>query len=160
MADSLIVTGGSRGIGAAVARLAAKRGFAITVNFAQDRGAAEAVANDISRSGGRAIAVGGDVSKEDDVKRLFDTATNKHGPLKGLVNNAGILGGVTRLEDLKLAALERVLDVNVIGVFLCAREAVKRMSTKRGGTGGAIVNLSSLAAKCARSTFGLAYSLR
>lgn len=147
MADSLIVTGASRGIGAAVARLAAKRGFAVTVNFAQDRGAAEAVANEISRSGGRAIAVGGDVSKEDDVKRMFDTATNKHGPIKALVNNAGILGGITRVEDLKLAALERVLDVNVIGVFLCSREAVKRMSTKRGGTGGAIVNLSSLAAK-------------
>ena len=147
MADSLIVTGASRGIGAAVARLAAKRGFSVTVNFAQDRGAAEAVANEISRSGGRAIAVGGDVSKEDDVKRMFDTATNKHGPIKALVNNAGILGGITRVEDLKLAALERVFDVNVIGVFLCAREAVKRMSTKRGGTGGAIVNLSSLAAK-------------
>ena len=147
MAESLIVTGGSRGIGAAVARLAAKRGFAVTVNFAQDRNAAEAVASDISRSGGRAIAVGGDVSKEDDVKRIFDTATNKHGPLKALVNNAGILGGITRFDELKLATLERVLDVNVIGVFLCAREAVKRMSTKRGGTGGAIVNLSSLAAK-------------
>lgn len=145
--DSLIVTGGSRGIGAAVARLAAKRGFAITVNFVHDRAAAEAVAGEISRSGGTAIAVGGDVSKEEDVKRLFDTATRKHGPLRALVNNAGILGSVTRLEDLKHADLDRVLEVNVVGVFLCAREAVRRMSTKRGGTGGSIVNLSSLAAK-------------
>lgn len=145
--ESLIVTGGSRGIGAAVARLAAKRGFAITVNFVHDRAAAEAVANEISRSGGSAIAVGGDVSKEEDVKRIFDTATKKFGPIRALVNNAGILGGVTRVEELKRADLERVLDVNVVGVFLCAREAIRRMSTKRGGTGGAIVNLSSLAAK-------------
>ena len=145
--ESLIITGGSRGIGAAVARLAARRGFAVTINYVNDRGAAETVANEISRSGGKAIAVGGDVSKEADVKRLFDTATSKHGPLKGLVNNAGILGGVTRIEDLKVADLERVMDVNVIGAFLCAREAVRRMSTRRGGTGGAIVNLSSLASK-------------
>jgi NAD(P)-dependent dehydrogenase (short-subunit alcohol dehydrogenase family) len=145
--ESLIITGGSRGIGAAVARLAARRGFAVTVNYVSDRGAAESVANDISRSGGKAIAVGGDVSKEHDVKRLFDTATAKHGPLRGLVNNAGILGGITRVEYLKLADLQRVMDVNVIGAFLCAREAIRRMSTRRGGTGGAIVNLSSLASK-------------
>jgi NAD(P)-dependent dehydrogenase (short-subunit alcohol dehydrogenase family) len=145
--ESLIVTGGSRGIGAAVAKLAAKRGFAITVNYAEDRGAAEAVVREISASGGSAIAVGGDVSREDDVKRIFDTASKQFGAVRGLVNNAGVTGGVSRLEDVKLAALERVFDVNVIGSILCAREAVRRMSKKRGGTGGSIVNLSSLAAR-------------
>ena len=145
--ESLIVTGGSRGIGAAVAKLAAKRGFAVTVNYAEDRAAAEGVVREISASGGTAIAVGGDVSREDDVKRIFDTASKQFGSLRGLVNNAGIIGGLSRVENLKLAELERVLDVNVIGVFLCGREAIKRMSTKRGGTGGAIVNVSSLAAK-------------
>jgi len=145
--ESLIVTGGSRGIGAAVARLAGRRGFAVTINFVNDRAAADAVAAEISRSGGKAIAVGGDVSKEHDVKRIFDTATNKHGPLRALVNSAGILGEVGRVDEVKLADLERVFAVNVIGSFLCAREAVRRMSTRRGGTGGSIVNLSSLAAK-------------
>lgn len=145
--ESLIVTGGSRGIGAAVSRLAAKRGFAVTVNYAEDRTAAEGVVREIATSGGSAIAVGGDVSKEDDVKRIFDTATKKFGPVRALVNNAGILGGRARVEDLKAATLQRLLEVNVIGVFLCGREAVLRMSTRRGGTGGSIVNLSSLAAK-------------
>jgi NAD(P)-dependent dehydrogenase (short-subunit alcohol dehydrogenase family) len=145
--ESLIVTGGSRGIGAAVAKLAAKHGFAITVNYAEDRGAAETVVREISASGGQAIAVGGDVSREDDVKRIFDTASKQFGALRGLVNNAGVTGGISRLDDVKLAALERVFDVNVIGSILCAREAVRRMSKKRGGTGGSIVNLSSLAAR-------------
>lgn len=119
----------------------------MTVNYAEDRAAAEGVVREISASGGTAIAVGGDVSREDDVKRIFDTASKQFGSLRGLVNNAGIIGGLSRVENLKLAELERVLDVNVIGVFLCGREAIKRMSTKRGGTGGAIVNVSSLAAK-------------
>jgi NAD(P)-dependent dehydrogenase (short-subunit alcohol dehydrogenase family) len=145
--ESLIVTGGSRGIGAAVSKLAAKRGYAITVNYAEDRGAAEAVVREISAGGGSAIAVGGDVSREDDVKRIFDTASKQFGAVRGLVNNAGITGGISRLEDVKLPALERVFDVNVIGSILCAREAVRRMSKKRGGTGGAIVNVSSLAAR-------------
>jgi len=145
--ESLIVTGGSRGIGAAVCKLAAKRGFAVTVTYAEDRAAAEAVVREISASGGQAIAVGGDVAREDDVKRIFDTASKQFGALRGLVSNAGITGGFSRVDDVKLATLERVFDVNVIGVFLCGREAVRRMSTKRGGTGGAIVNVSSLAAK-------------
>ncbi|HEY1728876.1 MAG TPA: SDR family oxidoreductase [Candidatus Baltobacteraceae bacterium] len=145
--ESLIVTGGSRGIGAAVCKLAAKRGYAITVTYAEDRAAAEGVVREIAAGGGQAIAVGGDVAREDDVKRIFDTASKQFGSLRGLVNNAGITGGFSKVEDIKLAALERVFDVNVIGVFLCGREAVRRMSTKRGGTGGAIVNVSSLAAK-------------
>ena len=145
--ESLIVTGGSRGIGAAVCKLAAKRGFAVTVTYVEDRAAAEGVVREISASGGQAIAVGGDVSREDDVKRIFDTASKQFGALRGLVNNAGVTGGLARVEDVKVAALERVFDVNVIGVFLCGREAVRRMSTKRGGTGGSIVNVSSLAAK-------------
>ena len=145
--ESLIVTGGSRGIGAAVSRLAAKHGFAITVNYAEDRAAAEAVVREITASGGSAIAVGGDVSREDDVKRIFDTASKQFGAVRGLVNNAGITGGISRLEDVKLATLERVFDINVIGPILCSREAVRRMSSKRGGTGGSIVNLSSIAAR-------------
>jgi NAD(P)-dependent dehydrogenase (short-subunit alcohol dehydrogenase family) len=145
--ESLIVTGGSRGIGAAVAKLAARRGFAVTVNYAEDRAAAETVVREISTSGGQAIAVGGDVSREDDVKRIFDAASKKFGALRGLVNNAGITGGISRVEDLKIATLERVLAINVTGAFLCAREAILRMSTKRGGTGGAIVNVSSRAAQ-------------
>lgn len=145
--ESLIVTGGSRGIGAAVCKLAGKRGYAVTVTYVEDRAAAEGVVREIAASGGQAIAVGGDVSREDDVKRIFDTASKQFGAVRGLVNNAGVTGGLTRVEDVKLAALERVFDVNVIGVFLCGREAVRRMSTKRGGTGGAIVNVSSLAAK-------------
>ena len=144
--DALIVTGGSRGIGAAVAKLAAKRGFAVTVNFSQDRNPAEAIVCEITTGGGRAIAVGGDVANEADVKRIFDTTTGKHGPIRALVNNAGITGGFARLEELKFETLERVLAVNVTGSMLCAREAVRRMSTRRGGTGGVIVNLSSMAA--------------
>ncbi len=118
--ESLIVTGGSRGIGAAVCKLAAKRGLAITVNYAEDRGAAEGVVREISASGGQAIAVGGDVSREDDVKRIFDTASKQFGAVRGLVNNAGVTGGIARVEDVKLAALERVFDVNVIGCSCAA----------------------------------------
>jgi NAD(P)-dependent dehydrogenase (short-subunit alcohol dehydrogenase family) len=144
---SLIVTGASRGIGEAVAKLAAQRGFAVAVNYTQDRAGAESVVRTIAAAGGRATAIAGDVSKEEDVKRLFDEATNAHGPIRALVSNAGITGGLSRVEDLASSVLERVLAVNVVGVFLCGREAVRRMSTRRGGAGGVIVNVSSLAAK-------------
>ena len=146
-AESLIVTGASRGIGEAVAKLAATRGFAVTVNYSRDREGAQRVAREITSSGGAAQAIAGDVAREDDVKRLFDEAERAFGPLRGLVNNAGITGGLARVEDVAAKTLEEVFAVNVIGVFLCGREAVRRMSTKRGGAGGAIVNVSSLAAK-------------
>jgi len=145
VSGTLVVTGGGRGIGAATARLAAERGWAVCVNYRREREAAEAVAAGIARAGGRAVAVAADVASEADVARLFETAERELGPLKGLVNNAGLLERQARLEDMDAARLERVFAVNAIGAFLCAREAVRRMSTRRGGAGGAIVNVSSRA---------------
>jgi NAD(P)-dependent dehydrogenase (short-subunit alcohol dehydrogenase family) len=144
---SLIVTGASRGIGAAIAKLIALGGAAVAVNYSRDQAGAAEVVDAIAREGGRAVAIKADVSREEDVLRLFDEAACKLGPISGLVNNAGITGGFARVEALTAAALARVLAVNVAGVILCAREAVRRMSTHRGGSGGAIVNLSSLAAR-------------
>jgi len=141
-----IVTGGSRGIGAATARLAAERGYAVCVNYRANRAAAEAVVGEIEGAGGRAIAVGADVGTESDVLRLFETVDRDFGPLTALVNNAGILERQARLEEIDAARLARVFAANVTGSFLCAREAVRRMSTRHGGAGGAIVNVSSRAA--------------
>jgi NAD(P)-dependent dehydrogenase (short-subunit alcohol dehydrogenase family) len=143
----LIVTGGGRGIGAATARLAAERGYAVCVNYRSNRAAADAVVADIEKTGGRAIAVGADVSVEADVIRLFDTTDARLGRLTALVNNAGILEVQSRVEQIDAARLGRVFATNVTGAFLCAREGVKRMSTARGGPGGAIVNVSSRAAQ-------------
>lgn len=145
MAPVLLVTGGSRGIGAATAILAAERGYAVCVNFRSNEDAANAVVADIARSGARSVAVQADVSIERDVVRLFETCDRELGPLTGLVNNAGILETQRRVEDMDAARLERVFAANVTGAFMCAREAVRRMSTKHGGAGGAIVNVSSRA---------------
>lgn len=142
----LLVTGGSRGIGAAVALLAAKHGFDVAVNYREDERAASAIVEAVRASGARALALKGDVALEADVVRMFE-AVDTFGPLKALVNNAGITGGFSRVADLKGAVLERVLAVNVTGAMLCAREAVRRLSTVWGGDGGSIVNMSSLAAK-------------
>ena len=144
MSGVMIVTGGGRGIGAATARLAAAQGYAVCVNYRRDRAAAEQLAQDI---GAGAIAVAGDVAEEADVLRLFETVDRRLGPVSALVNNAGIVDSGTRVEALSAARLQRMFAVNVFGSFLCAREAVKRMSRRRGGIGGAIVNLSSIAAK-------------
>jgi NAD(P)-dependent dehydrogenase (short-subunit alcohol dehydrogenase family) len=146
-AGALIVTGASRGIGAATARLASARGYLVAVNFSADEAGAKAVVREIAAAGGRATAIRADISSEHDVLRLFDTAERELGRIGGLVNNAGVTGGVTRVAELRLEALQRVFAVNVIGAILCAREAVKRMSTRNGGGGGAIVNISSLAAR-------------
>ena len=143
----LLVTGASRGIGAATARLAAAKGHAVCVNYVGNRAAAEAVTRDIAAKGGKAIAVQADVGVESDVLRLFDTCDRELGRLSGLVNNAGILEHHMRLEVMDVGRLQRVIATNVIGSFLCAREAVKRMSTRQGGKGGAIVNVSSAAAR-------------
>jgi NAD(P)-dependent dehydrogenase (short-subunit alcohol dehydrogenase family) len=143
----LVVTGGSRGIGAATARLAASRGYAVAVNYRSNRVAADAVVRDIERSGGRAIAIQADVSSETDVCRLFEEVDRGLGILTALVNNAGILETQMRLETMTAERLNRVFSTNVTGAFLCAREAVRRMSTARGGRGGAIVNVSSGAAR-------------
>jgi NAD(P)-dependent dehydrogenase (short-subunit alcohol dehydrogenase family) len=146
MSAVLIVTGGSRGIGAETARLAAAAGYAVCVNYYVNRAAADAVVAGIDRAGGRAVAVGADVGVEADVVRLFETVDRVFGAVTALVNNAGILDTQTRVENLDAARLSRVLAVNVTGAFLCTREAVRRMSTARGGKGGAIVNVSSRAA--------------
>ena len=142
----LVVTGASRGIGAATARLAGRRGYAVSVNYRDDKSGAQAVAADIEAAGGRALAIQADVGNEDDVVRLFDQAVAAFGPVGGLVNNAGISGGRKSVEDLSLECLRDVFATNVFGAFLCGREAVRRMSSARGGGGGAIVNLSSRAA--------------
>jgi NAD(P)-dependent dehydrogenase (short-subunit alcohol dehydrogenase family) len=143
----LLITGASRGIGAATARLGAAAGYAVCVNYRQDRAAAERVVAGIETAGGRAIAVGADVAKEADVIRLFETATAELGPLFALVNNAGILDTQMRVETMTAARLERVFATNITGAFLCTREAVRRMSTRHGGAGGAIVNVSSMASR-------------
>jgi NAD(P)-dependent dehydrogenase (short-subunit alcohol dehydrogenase family) len=143
----LLVTGASRGIGAATARLAAKRGYTVCVNYRQDESAAAAVAADINDAGGAAVAIGADVAREEEVVRLFQRIDNELGPLAVLVNNAGILEKQARVEDMDAARLERVFATNVYGSFLCAREAVRRMSTAHGGRGGAIVNVSSAASR-------------
>jgi NAD(P)-dependent dehydrogenase (short-subunit alcohol dehydrogenase family) len=147
MNNVMIVTGGSRGIGAAAARLAAQRGYAVCISYVRNREAAESVVADIVRAGGKATAVAADVSAESDVLRLFEHCDKTLGRLSVLVNNAGILERQARVESMDAARLSRVFATNVIGSFLCAREAVRRMSTRHGGAGGAIVNLSSAAAR-------------
>nr|WP_133848099.1 SDR family oxidoreductase [Labedaea rhizosphaerae] len=144
--NSVVVTGGSRGIGAAVCRLLGARGYGVVVNYASDVDAARSVVADVRAVGGQAVAVQGDVSAERDVTRMFDAATEL-GPLTGLVGNAGITGDrLARLDEQSVETVRRVLDVNVTGAFLCAREAVRRMSTRYGGSGGSIVMVSSTAA--------------
>ena len=143
----MIVTGGSRGIGAATARLAAERGYAVCVNYRSNRDAADTVVGEIAAAGGTAIAVGADVASEPDVVRLFSAVDAALGPLDALVNNAGVLERQTRVEHVDAARIDRIFATNVRGAFVCAREAVRRMSTARGGAGGAIVNVSSRAAQ-------------
>jgi NAD(P)-dependent dehydrogenase (short-subunit alcohol dehydrogenase family) len=147
MSKVMLVTGGSRGIGAATAVLAAQRGYAVCVNYVSHRTAADGVVATIEKAGGKAIAVGADVASESDVIRLFETVDRALGRVDALVNNAAILDVQSRLENLNAARLNRILATNVTGAFLCAREAVRRMSTKHGGAGGAIVNVSSAAAR-------------
>jgi NAD(P)-dependent dehydrogenase (short-subunit alcohol dehydrogenase family) len=143
----MIVTGGSRGIGAATARLAGERGYDVCVNYHRDADSAAAVVADVEKAGRRAIAVAGDMGSEKDVLNLFETSDAKLGRPTVLVNNAGILSTQSRVEDLTVERLERIFAVNITGAFLCAREAVRRMSTSKGGDGGAIVNVSSAAAR-------------
>lgn len=147
MSKVMLVTGGSRGIGAAVARLAARRGYAVGVNYHAQAGAAQAVVDAIRAEGGRAVALQADVSQEAQVLRMFQALDDELGRIDALVNNAGILEQQMRVEAMSAERLQRVLATNVIGAFLCAREAVRRMSTRHGGPGGAIVNVSSAAAR-------------
>jgi NAD(P)-dependent dehydrogenase (short-subunit alcohol dehydrogenase family) len=143
----MVVTGSSRGIGAVTARMAAARGYAVCVSAAESVDAARAVAESIVAKGGRAIAVRCDVAREEDVTSMFAAVDRELGPVGVLVNNAGVTGPVCKVADIDAAGLARVLAVNVTGSFLCAREAVRRMSTARGGKGGSIVNISSRAAQ-------------
>jgi NAD(P)-dependent dehydrogenase (short-subunit alcohol dehydrogenase family) len=142
----LLVTGGGRGIGAATARLGAAHGYHVCVNYRENAAAADGVVSDVRRQGRRAIAVQADVAIEADIVRLFDAVDRQLGRLTALVNNAGILEKQGRVDQLDAARISRVFATNVTGAFICAREAVKRMSTRYGGSGGAIVNVSSRAA--------------
>jgi NAD(P)-dependent dehydrogenase (short-subunit alcohol dehydrogenase family) len=143
----VLVTGGSRGIGAATARLAAERGYAVCITYKANRAAADSVVAEIERKGGTAIALAGDAGIEADVLRVFEQMDAALGRITALVNNAGILEQQTRVDTMTVDRLQRVLTTNVVGSFLCAREAIRRMSTRHGGSGGAIVNLSSMAAR-------------
>lgn len=143
---NLLVTGGGRGIGAAVARHAAQRGWRVAINYARDALSAETLAREIEADGGEAFCVRGDVGVEDEVLAMFEEVDARFGALHGLVNNAGIVAPKARLDEMSLSRLERMMRVNVLGTMLCAREAVKRMSTRHGRGGGAIVNVSSAAA--------------
>jgi NAD(P)-dependent dehydrogenase (short-subunit alcohol dehydrogenase family) len=154
----IVITGSGRGIGAATARMAAQRGYAVCVNAAGNLNEAQAVARAIADAGGRAIAVGCDVAREDQVSSMFAEVDRALGPVTALVNNAGITGPVRKVVDIDAASLERTLAVNVTGSFLCAREAVRRMSTARGGKGGAIVNMSSRAAQLGGSNEWVHYA--
>ena len=147
MDEVLIITGASRGIGAATARIAGRSGYVVCVNYLKNKAAAKQIVEEINADGGRALAVGADISREEEVVKLFCTVDDKLGKISALVNNAGILEKQMRIEDMNAARLNRVFLTNITGSFLCAREAVKRMSTKNGGKGGAIVNVSSAAAR-------------
>lgn len=147
MDQVLLITGGGRGIGAATALLAAKRGYAVAVNYASNSLAADEVVRTIRTGGGTAMAVQADVGDEAQVLAMFEKIDAKFGRLTALVNNAGVVDVQARVDEMSVARLERMFRINVIGSFICAREAVRRMSTKHGGTGGAIVNISSGAAR-------------
>ena len=147
MNSVILITGASRGIGAATARLAGERGYAVCVNYRQNRAAAESIVTGLQASGARAVAVEADVSVEADVVRLFETCDRALGVPSAVVNNAGMLERQMRVEAMDAARLQRVFATNIVGPFLCSREAVRRMSTARGGRGGAIVNVSSGASR-------------
>jgi NAD(P)-dependent dehydrogenase (short-subunit alcohol dehydrogenase family) len=142
-----IVTGGSRGIGAAIAKLLGSNGYSVAITYASDQTAAKNVLDHLTGIGSRAAGIQADVSQEADVLRIFEIAQRELGPIRALVNNAAITGGKARVDEIDAAKLTQMLAVNVAGTLLCSREAVRRMSTRRGGSGGAIVNISSLAAR-------------
>jgi NAD(P)-dependent dehydrogenase (short-subunit alcohol dehydrogenase family) len=156
---TLIVTGGSRGIGAAICRLASKEGYAVAVNYQSREDAALKLVEEIRQAGGRAAAIRSDVGREADIVALFASAQAQLGPLAALVNNAAITGGFSRVDAVSGAMLERLFAVNVTGALLCAREAVRRLSTAHGGRGGAIVNISSRAAKLGSSGEWVHYAM-
>lgn len=147
MKPIVLITGGSRGIGAATARLAAQQGYAVAINYSSNSQAALALVESIQAVGGKALAVQADVADEAQVLAMFKTIDNTLGPLTALVNNAGVVDMASRVDEMRVERIKRMFEINVLGSFLCAREAVLRMSTRYGGQGGAIVNLSSVASK-------------
>lgn len=147
MSKVIIVTGGSRGIGRAAAKLSGARGWSVAVNYLGNAAAAKETVAEVERAGGRAFALQGDVAVEADIVRLFDATETAFGPADALVNNAGILGPAMPLADMPIERMKRIFDTNVLGAYLAAREAARRMSKSRGGKGGVIVNLSSAAAR-------------
>ena len=147
MSQLVLITGGSRGIGAATAWLAARHGYAVAVNYTANSLAADEVVRQIRQAGGQAMAVQADVANEAQVEAMFEKIDAKFGCLTALVNNAGVVDQTTRVEAITLARLQRMFEINVFGSFLCAREAVRRMSTRHGGAGGSIVNVSSVASR-------------
>ncbi|ROZ78992.1 SDR family oxidoreductase [Ramlibacter sp. WS9] len=147
MKQVLLVTGASRGIGAATAVLAAAQGFSVAVNYTAQAAAADDVVSCIRAAGGEAIAIQADVAQEEQVLAMFETIDTKLGRLTALVNNAGVVDVAARVDEMSVARLKRMFDINVLGSFICAREAIRRMSTRHGGTGGAIVNVSSAASR-------------
>jgi NAD(P)-dependent dehydrogenase (short-subunit alcohol dehydrogenase family) len=147
MKPVLLVTGASRGIGAATALLAARQGWAVAVNYSQNAAAAEAIVKQIKAEGGQAVSIQADVGDEAQIKHLFTQVDTQLGRLTGFVNNAGVLDVALRVDEMGWERLERMMRINVIGAIVCAREAISRMSTKHGGKGGSIVNLSSVAAR-------------
>jgi NAD(P)-dependent dehydrogenase (short-subunit alcohol dehydrogenase family) len=158
MSGIAIITGGSRGIGAAATRLLAAHGYDVAINYRSRQAAAEAVAAAAQEHGVRALTVQGDVAKEADVLRLFEAVEEELGRPSALVNNAGIVGPTGRVEDMEAAGLRALFELNVVGSILCAREAVRRMSTRRGGQGGAIVNVSSIAARMGSANVFVPYA--
>eukprot|EP01034_Spumella_vulgaris_P011571 gene11571-14726_t len=144
---TILITGASRGIGAATALLAARKGYAVAINYASNADAAQAVVQQINTHGGTALAVQADVADEAQVLAMFAAVDAQFGRLDALVNNAGVVDVTSRVEDMGLARLKRMFDINILGSFLCAREAVRRMSKRHGGAGGSIVNVSSAAAR-------------
>lgn len=144
---TMLITGASRGIGAATAKLAAKNGYAVVVNYHRQQAAADAVVASIRENGGIATAIQADISREQDIVRLFEETDRQFGGLTALVNNAGILETQMRVDQMDSARLQRIFQTNITGLFLCLREGIRRMSTKHGHAGGSIVNVSSIAAK-------------
>jgi NAD(P)-dependent dehydrogenase (short-subunit alcohol dehydrogenase family) len=147
MVQTLLITGASRGIGRAAALLAGRRGWSVGVNYVREEAAALAVVKEIQRSGGKAVALHGDVAFEADVVGLFDGAAKALGPLDGVVVNAGVVAPIARLADMSVERMKRIFDINILGAYLCAREAARRLSRSRGGKGGSIVLVSSAAAR-------------
>lgn len=147
MSKVILITGGSRGIGRAAAVLCGTRGWSVGVNYASNRAAADETVAQVEAAGGRAVAIAGDVSVEADVIAMFDRTVHTFGALDGVVNNAGIVAPGSALADMDVARMKRVFDTNVLGAYLCAREAARRLSTQRGGRGGSLVNISSAAAR-------------